>query len=394
MLHRLRQTFLAGAALLAGVVPFALLGSAVVAGTTALVAARPAGAATACPTYFFYGVRGSNETPGTPLATSNPGDVNPPMAVNGLGSPIGATYAALQAALPNVSIFAEADGYPALLQPSAVLTLGATYEASMNAGVDDAVADINAEHALCPQAKIIAAGYSQGADALRRALNPGVSYPVGSVTPYPTLNFTPTAGQVFLLLFGDPNFHNETGPIFTGGGTTAYTGVGIAATALGLEPATPAIASVWHTESFCHWGDIVCQFSLGSGTSAHLDYNLDGTSGAWRIIQFFGLQSSTVSPATARMRSVSCTSPGSNQANVTLTNTNSTTGASVTFTSSFLDDFGNIQSTTPTVVAPGASVQLALHLPNVFTSSLQIDSTTPSAPTPVPLETQLLIPVC
>ena len=392
MLHRIRQIALAGAVVFAGLIPTTLIG------TAGPASASPAVGSTACPAYFFYGVRGSNETPGTPLSTSNPGDVNPPMAVNGLGSPIGATYAALEGALPTTKIFAEADGYPALLQPSAIFTLGATYEASMNAGVDDAVADINAEHALCPQAKIIAAAYSQGADALRRALNPHVSYPVGSTTPYPTLNFTPTAGQVFLLLFGDVNFHKEVGSIITGGGTTAYTGVGIAATALGLEPPTPAITSAWHTESFCHWADIVCQFSLGSGTSAHLNYNIDGTSAAWRIIQFFGLQSSTVSPVTARMSSVTCTSPGSNQANVTLTNTNSSTGAAVTFTSTFIDYFGSPQTTTTTTVAPGKSVQLALHLPNPLTSSLQIDSTTPSVPTPVPtpvpLETQLLIPAC
>ena len=394
-----RSAATAGAAVLVGFTPLALAGvsfwgGAGVLGVSSTPIASSEAASTSCPDYFFYGVRGSNETPGNAMSVSNPGDVNPPMETDGLGIPIGDTFSALEADLPGTSIVGEADGYPALLQPSAVFTLGASYEASMNAGIDDAVADINAEHALCPAAKIIAAGYSQGADVLRRALNPDVSYPVGSTSPYPRLDFTPVAGQVFLLMFGDPNFHAETGPIITGGGSTEYSGVGVAATDLGLEPPTPAIAPEWHTESFCHWADVVCQFSLGSGTSAHLDYGSDATSAAWRIIQFYSLQSSDSSPSTARMSSVSCTSSGSNQANVTFTNTDSTTSQPVTFTSTFIDDFGYVQTSSTTVVDAGQTVSVALQFPNLLTSSLQVDSTSTGSTTPVPLETQLLTPAC
>jgi hypothetical protein len=386
MSFSLRRAALSGAVALTGLLPAALVAGAPVVGPS------PAAAVAApCPAYFFYAVRGSNETPGTTFGAPNTPGADAPMGVNGMGDPIGHTYSALQAALPSTSFFAEADGYPALLQVSAVYTLGATYEASMNKGVVDAVADLNAEHALCPSARIIAAGYSQGADVIRRAINPNVAYPVGSTTPYPRLNFTPAAGQIFLLLFGDPNFHPETGPITTGGGSTRYTGIGIAATALGMEPATPAIPAAWHTESICHWADVVCQFSLGSGTSSHLTYDDSATSGAWRIIQFFGLQSATVAPVTARMRGVTCTFPGSNQANVTLTDTDTSTGASVTFTSTFIDDFGYTQTTTTTTVAAGKTVQLALHLPNPLTSTLQVSSSNDSTG---PLEIQLLTTAC
>lgn len=383
MLPNVRRLVVTGVLALTGTIP--VMATAAVTST-----AQPAAAAsTTCASVFFYGVRGSGETPVPSTQANgpaNPGDTTgqgPYPGNTGLGTPIGQTYNALAAELPaGVTVQAEGDGYPAVSVPDAVASFGAAYATSMGDGVADAVADLDAEHAACPSTTLVVAGYSQGADVIRRALNPNIAYPVGSTTPFPRLNFTPTAGKDFLLLFGDLDFHNEAGPIVTGGGSMGNSGLGLALAAAGLNPPVPSIPSVWHTVSFCHSDDIVCQFSLGSGVTQHTDYGFeagsglnDGYAAAWRIMQYFGWSSPSATVPTATMSGVTCVAPGSSQANVTLTNDDTTTGKPVTFTATFYDVLGLVQTTSTVTVAAGATSEWGLPLPNVLTGSVVI--TTP-----------------
>jgi hypothetical protein len=327
----------------------------------------------------------------------------------GLGTPIGQTYDELAAALPaGTTIQAEGDGYPAVPVPDALASLGSLYQVSMDDGVDDAVADLNAEHQACPSSTMVIAGYSQGADVIRRAINPNVAYPLNSSTAYPRLDFTPAVGKSFLLLFGDADFHSEPVPIVTGGGSESNTGILWDAAALGLLPPVPNLPSTWHTVSFCHDDDIVCQFSLGSDITQHIDYGSesdglnDGFAAAWRIMQYLGISSPTVPVATAYMGGVSCVTTGRSQVNVTLTNDNTSSGNPVAFTATFYDGVGFVQTTSTETVAAGGTYQWDLPVPNVLTVSLEITTPFPetsSVPydssTPVtPVEDQPVSEVC
>src|SRR5262249_6023544 len=112
----------------------------------------------------------------------------------------------------NVGI--EANGYPAvpvvdpwLHQPDPWYLLH-DYKPSVNRGVTDAVADITAYAHRCASGyhKLVIAGYSQGADVVRRALAR-----ISSQTYSSTLS-------VQVTIYGDPNFNPAEDITFGSGG--------------------------------------------------------------------------------------------------------------------------------------------------------------------------------
>jgi pimeloyl-ACP methyl ester carboxylesterase len=141
-------------------------------------AATPS-ATVACRPIMVYGVRGSGES----------------YAVNGgLGGTVGSFVQRLNANYPAGTVGFVADDYEAVDIRAAVLS-PRRYGNSVRQGVSRMLTDITALRTACPSTQLVLAGYSQGADVIRRAASQLPSERTGGFPNYSAI-----------VLFGDPTF--------------------------------------------------------------------------------------------------------------------------------------------------------------------------------------------
>jgi hypothetical protein len=221
-----------------------------------------------CPAVAVYASRGSGE------AFDD--------STLGAGSQLEPLYADLVAEYGSTKVGLEANGYPAApivdpwfkkLDPYYLLH---DYKPSVMHGVADAVADITAYANKCRKGyhTLVVAGYSQGADVVRRAM---------ARIPYSSF---PSRMTVQVVLFGDPNFSPSEN--FAFGDYHQVEGAGRRYYKLGGLSAPPAFSSLYRVMSWCHNGDPVCQAG-GSLPSEHGTYaESDGFAVACQIYATVG----------------------------------------------------------------------------------------------------------
>jgi Cutinase len=214
----------------------------------------------ACPLITVYASRGSGEAFDDSML--------------GAGAQLQPLYKYFIARYGSQNVGLEANGYPA----AAVINpwtntpdpykLAHDYKPSLLRGVKDAVADIKAFASKCGTGihrTLVIAGYSQGADVVRRAM---AQIPSSSLSVYL---------DVQILLFGDPNFspaedYDAGGRVYEYGDYHQVVGSGRAFYKLGGLPAPPPLPQTYPLPlSWCHHNDPVCQL-LGTSISRHEDY--------------------------------------------------------------------------------------------------------------------------
>ena len=220
----------------------------------------PAGVS--CPAVAVYAARGSGE------AFDD--------STLGAGAQLLPFYNDLKALYGAKNVGLEADGYPAVavvdpwLHLPDLWYLVHDYKPSLMGGIADATADIKAYAHKCRHGDhlLVVAGYSQGADVVRRAM---------AVIPRSSFS----AGMsVQVIMFGDPNFspkedlnyHPYTGNIDEQGNfNQADIGVGRVAADLHAISQPPSVNFAYSPRSWCNHKDLVCQTGYLS-TSAHTSY--------------------------------------------------------------------------------------------------------------------------
>jgi hypothetical protein len=264
----------------------------------------PATAATVtCSPIIVYAARGSSENSTEP-ATHAPGQFEPgttkPMSKYyfGLGEEMEPAYVYFRDTYPAgyVSLVTDrapqsADGLPGGTDPDGPATLGdrsvgieatvghldpfVNYEQSALQGAQAAVRDLNMIHARCPQSKLALAGYSEGAEVLRRALA--------------QLTWTPGPGMAATMIFGDVlwkagdvnvSFVGDASRDIKGAIRAAYEGDNgfRSGVRYAISP-IPLWAPGWNITTYCHGGDLACQWRFGT-LVAHQTYGLEDAVGA------------------------------------------------------------------------------------------------------------------
>jgi hypothetical protein len=166
-----------------------------------------------------------------------------------------------------------------------MLLIPGAYARSVNQGVADMKADITALYRQCPPSVsiIVVAGYSEGADVVRRGL--------AAVAPA-------IGGQVLLegpILFGDPNFdpkeefnnpaYDPAEEIDLRGNFENHIGLGRRLQRLTELPPPPSLPLVGktnlHPTSWCHDLDPVCQSNRIFAVDAHIEHSVDTSAASY-----------------------------------------------------------------------------------------------------------------
>jgi hypothetical protein len=198
------------------------------------------------------------------------------------GSTVGDFIARLQLQGGRGSVDDDGLDYPAInLEDWALIRHGANQKAdqyfkSVETGVDNLTAAVRRRVHDCPQQRIVLAGYSQGAEVVRRSLGQLISV-------------APHIGAV--VLFGDPQFdpHSRAAQ-----GSFSKRRHGV----LGL-PGGDFPAAFPHVVSYCRDGDLICQ-GFPNLTGAHGHYAPENTEqAAEKVADWLGLRRTrTCAPAT------------------------------------------------------------------------------------------------
>ena len=217
---------------------------------------------------MLYGVRGSGEPPG-------------------LGVTVGEFSRSLSSFYARGTVGVVASRYPAVSVKYAALSY--SYGTSVASGVQMMQQDMRKMFEDCRSSRIVVAGYSQGADVVRRAL-PTLQYPrPGSV------GVSPFSMIAHVVLFGDPNFTAREEYTDATGARTHVRAVGdfeigrqgllrsdsnryLAGTGLRRPPSFDGVGARW-VSSYCHAYDPVCQSTNGTRTSltTHFNYRVNDT---------------------------------------------------------------------------------------------------------------------
>jgi len=235
-----------------------------------------------CPKVILYGIRGSGELPQGSTPDTEHYDLGPTVAEY---------FRKLRSTFGVDRVGALASGYPAVPVPS--LTEPQNWvlmnTVSVPTGEASGVADLTRYIGRCPTSHFVIAGYSQGAWVARRIIR--------QLEP---ANNDHIAHHVF---FGDPWFsYAEPSVIPLGTVDPGRTGI-LSATSIG-RPGLPTGAVTTH--SWCHAGDIVCQWLPGS-TAPHLTYPRDASMA--RNLTAFRLRDRGVRYGVALRTSVTVSSP-------------------------------------------------------------------------------------
>ena len=241
--------------------------------------------AASCSDVEFIGVAGSGQRDGGDSAEDEMneediededyGDSETPDVdvVAEVGDIVAVTYANLEADLPeDTSINLRAVEYPAMAVPASLMRdTWENYFESVAEGVSATKDTINDTVDECPESKIVVAGYSQGAMALRRAL----------------LELGPVDSVVAGVLIGDGDkLPDDKVTTIDDYDTDNYEGLAQLARDqwdIDSGASEDPLPEEWQSRilSACRGGDVVCaleSFDIGSITddiSAHTDYDTE-----------------------------------------------------------------------------------------------------------------------
>jgi hypothetical protein len=224
---------------------------------TNIPAYRNWGTGSNCPQIIIYGIRGSGEG----------------NSFNRLGPTITSIFDDTRTIVGSAATVGfAANQYPARSVAAITFSDALLYTDGVLKGIGDAVADLTKLSSDCPRSHIVAIGYSQGADVLRRAL--------GFMNPA-------TYNGMSVYLLGDPNFSatetaQSSGDFAIGSEGLWRSGLGAPMTAaLGVAPQMPSTIGWW---TYCHALDPFCQAGNLNGGASHLNYaDRDGYGIAARI---------------------------------------------------------------------------------------------------------------
>ena len=242
-----------------------------------------------CDDVYFIGVRGSGEEQDQTLeyyesTTTDPvyaKGSGPGASTQGMGAPVRAIFDEIhhqaEAGAPDVEAMqARAIRYPAIPVNLLDLTYIDRYQRSVKTGADNLAKQLRLVSAQCHRAKVVVAGYSQGADVINKAM--GNAHRSGENSLF--------AQVKKIVVVGDPS-HEPDRPENVGGwdklGST--NGVG-ASTSVGIhdrDARTFKDAQSGLVSSICMIGDLVCDSSslavheaiaskFGSQTMTHTLY--------------------------------------------------------------------------------------------------------------------------
>ena len=305
------------------------------------------GAASAhtCPAHILYGVRGSGEPRGG--------------TDRGLGPAINEVLNEMGRDFGTANVGAAANAYPAAaftfaLGSKTLPAQAADYGTSVLQGAAAMARDIRALRIRCGHSLITVAGYSQGADVVRRGL---------ALLGSPTSD----ASKNQVILFGDPNFQARE-PNVSEDGDFSLTRNGIARSLLAFThlPVVPAIPRGYRVYSYCHSNDLVCQLGATS-TAGHENYQTTSADvAAWST------DAAPLAPRTAVLKTpiesgfagIQCPTNANNSGSVAYQiSLNVPISGSPTYdTKITIKDFSRVVATS--TISPEAIVAGVYHLPD------------------------------
>lgn len=159
------------------------------------------------------------------------------------------------------------------------------YALSINEGKEAAIRDLTTIHERCPASKLAVLGYSAGAEVTRRALA--------------SLPWTPDPGTAMAVTFGDPTWKaGDPNLTYVGDTSRSQLGAiratkegdfGLGFSLLGFKiAAIPRFPAGWNATTYCHGGDLSCQWRAGL-LLAHESYHEEDAVGAGaRIASYLG----------------------------------------------------------------------------------------------------------
>lgn len=159
------------------------------------------------------------------------------------------------------------------------------YALSVNEGKVAAIRDLDLIHARCPGSKLVVMGYSAGAEVTRRALA--------------SLTWTPEPGQAMAIVFGDVlwkegeknlSYVGDTAIDQLGAIRAAKEGdFGLGFSLLGFKIASiPNWRAGWNATSYCHGGDLACQWRGGTLIAHESYHDEDAVGAASRVAAHLG----------------------------------------------------------------------------------------------------------
>lgn len=234
------------------------------------VLATPAHAAegTRCGFATVIGIRGSEEPAGSGSSNDDRTYVS-----EGLGDVIRNFGIGIQSD-PNISVYVEALKYPAVVADPGS-SEATNYLASINIGAKNAILEIRDLARSCPKTNIILAGYSQGAEVIKKAI---------TGTEYHGENYSLSSGDKThlrsIVLFGAPSYHagepwnaaesGSSNGVFGATGNP-YEDLRLPAW---LPPSYSSQGKVSIVRSYCLSGDFFCQSNLTpEGMRIHGSYS-------------------------------------------------------------------------------------------------------------------------
>ncbi|MDO9355352.1 MAG: cutinase family protein [Solirubrobacteraceae bacterium] len=159
------------------------------------------------------------------------------------------------------------------------------YALGVNDGKRAAISDLDTIHARCPDSKLVVMGYSAGAEINRRAMA--------------SLSWKPKPGTAMAISFGDPTWRPKE-PYLSYVGDADFLQFGSIQAArhgdFGFKisifgfsiSSIPDYPDGWNATSYCHGGDMSCQYRGGLIT-AHETYHLeDAVGAAFKVAGYIG----------------------------------------------------------------------------------------------------------
>lgn len=159
------------------------------------------------------------------------------------------------------------------------------YALSINDGKRAAIRDLTTIHERCPDSKLLVIGYSAGAEVTRRALA--------------SLPWTPAPGTAMAMVFGDILWKSgEPNLSYVGDTARDQLGViratkegdfGLGFSLLGFKIASiPSYPAGWNATTYCHGGDLACQWRYGLLLAHESYHDEDAVGSAARAASFLG----------------------------------------------------------------------------------------------------------